>query len=456
MAVSAEHRSTSWSVNALLTTTLCSSAATLALVTALGKLVYDITGDELDLGLLGLVEFAPAALLVLVTGAVADRFQRRLVATLAYLGEAVVTAVLAVHVLGEPTGVGGIFALVGAFGLARAFAAPASRALPADIVAPERLPWLIPRTSGVHQVAVIVGPVLGGFLFTVSPAAPMVAAVVLQLAAALAVSTVRPWRDPALGSEPLLDAPLLQASAPRSTDEGPGPQPTKAGWRDALEGVRLIRGQPVLLGAISLDLFAVLFGGAVALLPAIAEDRLGVDAVGLGWLRAAGGIGAAVVTAGLVLRPVRRRVGKVLLGVVATFGLGTIVLGLTTSFSVALVAMAVLSGADAVSVFIRSTLVPLVTPSEARGRVLAVENIFIGASNEAGDFESGVAGAALGASAAIVLGGVGTLVVAGAWWFLFPRLRDIDAFPTGPDPARSPAAVGEGDHVRRATALPPT
>jgi hypothetical protein len=118
--------------------------------------------------------------------------------------------------------------------------------------------------------------------------------------------------------------------------------------------------------------------------------------------------------------------------------------------------MAVLSGADAVSVFIRSTLVPLVTPSEARGRVLAVENIFIGASNEAGDFESGVAGAALGASAAIVLGGVGTLVVAGAWWFLFPRLRDIDAFPTGPDPARSPAAVGEGDHVRRATALPPT
>jgi MFS family permease len=272
VAVSAEHRSTSWSVNALLTTTLCSSAATLALVTALGKLVYDITGDELDLGLLGLVEFAPAALLVLVTGAVADRFQRRLVATLAYLGEAVVTAVLAVHVLGEPTGVGGIFALVGAFGLARAFAAPASRALPADIVAPERLPWLIPRTSGVHQVAVIVGPVLGGFLFTVSPAAPMVAAVVLQLAAALAVSTVRPWRDPALGSEPLLDAPLLQASAPRSTDEGPGPQPTKAAGATRSRACGSSAGQPVLLGAISLDLFAVLFGGAVALLPG---DRRG-------------------------------------------------------------------------------------------------------------------------------------------------------------------------------------
>ena len=441
-----DNRSTSWSVWALLTTTLCSSAATLAIVTALGKLVYDISQDELDLGLLGLVEFAPAALLVLVTGSVADRFPRRRIATAAYLGEAAATAALAVHVLGEPTGVGGIFALVGAFGLARAFAAPASRALPADAVSPARLPWLIPRISGAHQVAVIAGPVLGGFLFTVSPAAPMVAAVVLQVTAAIAVSTVRDWRDPAvdeaLPGGPLAATALLDVPSSRLAGEDPTPEPAEAGWRDALEGVRLIRSQPVLLGAISLDLFAVLFGGAVALLPAIAEDRLGVDAVGLGWLRAAGGIGAAVVTAGLVLRPVRRRVGKVLLGVVATFGLGTIVLGLTTSFSVALVAMAVLSGADAVSVFIRSTLVPLVTPAAARGRVLAVENIFIGASNEAGDFESGVAGAALGASSAIVLGGVGTLVVAAAWWVLFPRLRDIDGFPTGPDPERQQVAAG--------------
>src|SRR5687768_16586885 len=160
----------------------------------------------------------------------------------------------------------------------------------------------------------------------------------------------------------------------------------RAGFRDALEGLVFIRRHPILLGAISLDLFAVLFGGAVALLPAIADDRLGVGAVGLGWLRAAGGIGAGLVTFALALRPLRRRVGKVLLGVVAMFGVGTVALGLTSSFAVALVAMAVLSGADAVSVFIRSTLVPLVTPPEARGRVLAVENIFIGASNQAGDF----------------------------------------------------------------------
>jgi predicted MFS family arabinose efflux permease len=439
-----EHPVASWPVRALLAATLLATTATLALVTVIGKLVYDITANELDLGLLGLVEFAPAALLVLVTGSVADRFSRRRVAASAYVGEAVVSVVLAFHVLGEPTGVAGIFTLVAAFGVARAFAAPASRALPSDAVPPEQLPWLIPRISGTHQVGVIVGPVLGGFLFTISPAAPLLAAAALQLAAAAAAWTVRPWpggaaapADPAAGPAPDRPSPPSQSPSP-----DPPPEGTRAGWRDALEGVRLIRAQPVLLGAISLDLFAVLFGGAVALLPALAEDRLGVGAVGLGWLRAAGGIGAAIVTLGLVLRPVRRRVGKVLLGVVATFGLATILLGLTTSFGVALVAMAVLSGADAVSVFIRSTLVPLVTPAAARGRVLAVENIFIGASNEAGDFESGVAGAAFGASAAVVLGGIGTLVVAAAWWVLFPRLRDIDAFPTEPDPDPSRAGPG--------------
>jgi predicted MFS family arabinose efflux permease len=335
---------------------------------------------------------------------------------------------LALHIRSGPSGVGGIFALVVAFGVARAFAAPATRALPADIVAPDRLPWVIPRYSATFQLAVVVGPVLGGFLYTVDRAAPAVAAAVLQAVAALAVLAVRAVRDPELGAEPALDDPRLELPPP-VLGESPGPAPARAGWREALEGVRLIRGQPILLGAISLDLFAVLLGGAVALLPAIAEERLGVGAVGLGWLRAAGGIGAGIVTLGLALRPLRRRVGRTLLGVVALFGVGTVALGLTTSFVVALLAMAVLSGADAVSMFIRSTLVPLVTPASARGRVLAVENIFIGASNQAGDFESGLAGAVLGASGAIVVGGIGTLVVAAAWWILFPALRDIDRFP---------------------------
>jgi predicted MFS family arabinose efflux permease len=202
---------------------------------------------------------------------------------------------------------------------------------------------------------------------------------------------------------------------------------------DAFEGLRFVRHQPILLGAISLDLFAVLFGGAVALLPAIAEDRLGVGAVGFGWLRAAVGIGAGVVTLFLARRPITRRVGRSLLIAVAIFGIGTIVLGLTRSYVVAFAALLVLAGADALSVFIRSTLVPLVTPRATRGRVLAVETVFIGASNELGAFESGVAGQFLGPAAAVALGGVATIAIAGLWWTLFPALRKVDRFPQGPE-----------------------
>ena len=198
-----------------------------------------------------------------------------------------------------------------------------------------------------------------------------------------------------------------------------------------MEGLRFVRSEPVLLGAISLDLVAVLFGGAVALLPAIAEDRLGVGAVGLGWLRAAVGIGAGLVTLLLAFKPVTRRVGSIMLIAVGIFGVGTIVLGLTTSYVVAFVALAVLSGADAVSVFIRGTLVPLVTPPDKRGRVLAVETVFIGASNELGAFESGVAGQLLGPAAAIVIGGAVTLGIALSWSKLFPALRAVDRFPEG-------------------------
>jgi hypothetical protein len=202
----------------------------------------------------------------------------------------------------------------------------------------------------------------------------------------------------------------------------------RAGLHDALEGLHVIRRTPILLGAISLDLFAVLFGGAVALLPAIAEDRLGVGAVGLGWLRAAAGIGAALMALGLAIRPIRRHVGRALFVAVAVFGIGTIALGLTRSFAVAFVALMVLSAADAISVFIRATLVPLVTRGESRGRVLAVENVFIGASNELGAFESGVAGQLLGVSGAVVLGGAATIGVSVVWSMLFPALRRVDSF----------------------------
>jgi len=211
--------------------------------------------------------------------------------------------------------------------------------------------------------------------------------------------------------------------------------------REAMEGLRAIRRQPILLGAISLDLFAVLFGGAIALLPAIATDRLNTDAAGLGWLRAAVGIGAGVVTIALAIRPVGRHIGRWLFASVAVFGVAHIGLGLTTSYAMAFGFLIVASAFDAISVFVRATLLPLVTPNSIRGRVLAVEAVFIGASNELGAFESGVAGQVLGAANAIVFGGVATLVVVAIWWYAFPALRNIDRFPVAyraPSPRADP------------------
>lgn len=428
------------SVPALLASTFAGSAASLCMTTALGKQVYDLTGRELDLGLIGLAEFAPAALLVFVTGSVADRFDRRRVAAGGLFLEALSAVGLAWYAGTRPTAVAPIFLLVVCFGVARAFANPASRSLPADVVAPSRLPKLVARFSASWQVASIVGPLLGGFLYTGDVRLPYVAAATLLSVAAGCILTVRRGRH---GVEAVtLDRDLIDADARLEAAAEPVTGPADAEpllpdaapkrmWRDAVEGLAFVRHHPVLLGAISLDLFAVLFGGAVALLPAIAEERLGVDARGLGALRAAGGAGAALMTVKLAIRPVQRRVGRTLLFAVAAFGVFTLVLGLTTSFVVALVAMAALSAADSISVFIRATLVPLVTPPDKRGRVLAVENVFIGASNELGAFESGVAGHLLGPAGAVVLGGAATLVIAGGWWIRFPDLRDVDSFPGG-------------------------
>lgn len=396
------------SVAALLIMVVCAATAAVAGVTALGKQVYDLSGRELDLGWLGLAEFAPAALLVFVTGSVADRFDRRRVAAIAAVGEALAAVGLGLYALSDPTGVAPIFALVFGFGTARAFAAPASRALPADIVPPADLPRLVARFSIAWQVSIIAGPVLAGFAYVVDPALPYFLMAGLLVAAAVAVTQIAPRDRPApvIAVDP--DAPTVRA---------------------AFEGLRFIRSRPVLLGAIALDLFAVLFGGAVALLPAIAEDRLGVGAIGLGWLRAAIGIGAALTTMVLAVRPRERHIGATLLVVVGIFGVFTVVLGLTRSYVVAFVALAVLSGADAISVFIRATLVPLLTPEDRRGRVLAVENVFIGASNELGAFESGVVGQLFGAPVAVVTGGVATIAIAAIWWVAFPSLRRLDRFP---------------------------
>ena len=434
------------SVTALLLSVFCASSAAFAGVTALGIQVFDLTGREIDLGILGLLEFLPAFLLVLVTGSVADRFDRRRVTAAGALAEAAVALVLAWYAATDPTSVAPIFLLGLAFGTARAFVAPTSRSLPADLMAPEDLPWLVARHSATWQVAIIFGPVLGGTLYAVDVTLPYLAMAVLLVTAAIAVLVVRvrPGAHRAVSEAAevpettLRGAPLLEEAVGEGATAALEAPASRGGMHEALEGLRFIRRTPVLLGAISLDLFAVLFGGAIALLPAIADTRLGVGAVGLGWLRAAGGVGAGAVTIYLARRPLTRRVGRTLLVVVALFGLGTIVLGLTTHYAVAFVAMLLLSGADAVSVFIRATLVPLVTPASKRGRVLAVENVFIGGSNELGAFESGVAGQVLGAAGAVVLGGIATILIAAGWWIWFPALRDVDTFPVAPEEPATP------------------
>ena len=387
-----------------------SLAGIFTLTTAVGKQVYDISRREIDLGFIGLAEFAPALLLILFTGTVADRRSRKQVAAVALTGQAATCAAMGLYVGTKPTAVGPIFAIGVAFGVARAFSSPATRALIADVAGPARLPWLVPRRSVATQAAFIVGPVLGGTLYAVDPTVPYVAATLLSLTGAALLATMQVRALP----------PPATAAAPASR------------LHDTLDGLRFVRRSPLLLGALSLDLFAVLFGGAMALLPAIADERLGVGAVGFGWLRAAIGIGGGAMTLVLTRRPLTRHVGRSLLVAVAVFGAGTIVLGTTTVYAVAFAALLVVSAADAISVYVRSTIVPLATPVEKRGRVSAVEMVFIGATNELGAFESGLTGQWFGAGPAVVIGGVATVAVAGVWWVRFPALRDLDTFPRPP------------------------
>lgn len=372
---------------------------------ALFKQVFDITDREVDIGFIGLAEFLPAVLLVLVTGAVADRYDRRRVGIIAVGGELIGSLALMAYALTDPTAAFPLFVIAFVYGIARAFQAPALRAMP-PMVAPEGgLPRTIALFSATWTAAIIIGPAASGFLYSIDPWVAYAASSGLIF----------------IGWLGLFRLQFLRTPEPPPPDQRPS-------LRSAMEGLRFIRRTPVLLAAISLDLFAVLFGGAVALLPVIAEEQLGVGDIAYGWLRAAPGIGAAAMAVALAVRPVRRHVGVTLLAAVGVFGVATIVLGLTHSYTVAFLSLVVLAAADMVSVFIRSSLVPLVTPDEKRGRVLAVENVFIGASNELGAFESGVVAQAVGTPATVIGGGVATLLIVVGWGVAFPSLRRIDRF----------------------------
>jgi MFS family permease len=373
------------------------------LVTVLFKQVFDLTGDELDIGLVGLAQFVPAILLVLVSGTVADRFDRRRVTALFLAARGVCAVALVVYSRFEPGSVWPLFGVAFAFGAADAMLSPARRAIPPLIASQQDFPQVIALWTATFTGSSIVGPVLGGFLYTVGADVAYLVAAVLEFAAVVPVLGLVYLREP----ERMTDRPTIAK---------------------ALEGLHFVRRTPIVLAVISLDLFAVLFGGAVALIPAVASERLGVGDIAYGWLRAAPGIGAAAMALALAVRPVQRHVGATLLVVVGVFGAGTVVFGLTTSYVVAFAALVVVSAADMISMYIRGSIVPLVTPDDQLGRVSAVEGVFIGASNELGAFESGVAARLVGLPWAIAGGGMITVLVAGSFAWLFPALRRVDTF----------------------------
>ena len=382
--------------------------ANVILTIAVELQVYAMTGSELWLGLIGLAQFAPMLVFSVFTGTLADRFDRRKVFAAGVLIDVAATIGFLLYAMTDPTSATPMLFFVALKGSGRAVSMPASRALPIDLAPEGLLERIIGLRSLVFQFALITGPLIGAFANGQSRILPYVLAlIVFGFCLVQLVGVPKPEID------------MLESA--------PGP---RQALTDAINGLRFIRRSPIILGAISLDLFAVLFGGAVALLPAIVEKRLDFDDVntGVGVMRAAIAAGAFATAFLLSWRPLMRRNGPVLFGVIAIFGLGTIVVGTTRSFAVALIAFALISAADQVSVYIRSSVVPLATPENMRGRVLAVENVFIGGSNQLGALESGLTAAWFGLAPAIILGGVGTLVVVGAGWFLFPELRSVDRF----------------------------
>ena len=374
-------------------------------ITALFKQVYDITGDPFSIGLLGLAQFIPGLVLALPSGYIADRFDRRQVTSGFLLLRLISVAVLVWFSRSGSTSVSILVLVAVGIGIADALINPSRRAILPLIATADDLPRVIALWTATFTSSAIVGPALAGFLYSIDPSVAYLAA----------------------GASAMLAIPLTQGIKYR-----PGIAPVadeqRPSLRLALQGLSFIRRSPIVLAAISLDLFAVLFGGAVALIPVVASDRLGVGDVAYGWLRAAPGVGAAAMAIVLALRPVSRRVGPTLLVVVAVFGAGTVVFGLTRSYLVAFLALVVLSAADMVSMFIRGAIVPLATPPDQLGRVSAVEGVFIGASNELGAFESGLAARWLGVPWAIAGGGIATIVIAAAFAVGFPALRKIDRF----------------------------
>lgn len=374
---------------------------------AVGWQVYALTQDTMDLGYVGLAQFLPAIALSLLTGHVADRFDRRLVMQVTHLGLIVCSLMLlglSFAPFGPDVTVGLIFAVLVFYGTARAFNGPASAAIIRNIVPPDHLSSAIAWSSSAWQVGTIIGPALGGVVYGAAGSAHVVYAVsgVLLVIDFVLVAMMR------VRTGRMEKAATTLASL--------------------FAGVRFVWQRKIVLGAISLDLFAVLLGGAVALLPAFAADILHAGPWALGLLRSAPAVGAAAVAILLAYKPVNRHVGWWMFGGVGVFGAATIVFGLSTEIWLSLLALVVIGASDMVSVNIRHVLVQMATPPSMQGRVSAVNQVFIGASNELGEFESGVTASYFGLVRAVVGGGIGTIGVVLAWAGLFPTLRKADRY----------------------------
>lgn len=383
---------------------VCTASGFQMLTVAIGWHLYQLTGSVLDLGLVGLVEFTPRVLFMLHTGHVADRYDRRRIAAICQSAQALVALALVIGSSTDNVSREMIFVLAFLLGSARAFEMPTTQALLPNIVPPGLFPRAVAASASAMQTATIVAPALGGFLYALGANWVYGPTVVLYV---LALSL-------------MLSLPARQT-----------PLPTGRATMDSLlAGIRFIRSRPDILGAISLDLFAVLLGGATALLPVFAKDILMTGPWGLGLLRSAPAVGALLMSFWLARFPIERSVGRVMFTGVGVFGVATIAFGLSTSFWFSLAVLAVLGAADMISMVIRGAFVQLETPDEMRGRVSAVNGLFIGASNQLGEFESGATAHWFGTVPAVVLGGVGTLVVTGVWIKLFPTLAKRDHMHT--------------------------
>ncbi|MBB3997423.1 MFS transporter [Aureimonas pseudogalii] len=373
------------------------SFATQIVSVSVGWQIYELTRNPLDLGFVGLCQFLPALLLVLVTGAAADRYSRRWIMGLSLAVETAAGAALLALTFFELVSPAPVFALLVVFGVARAFFGPSASSLVVNLVSRDELANAIAWNSSSWQIASIVGPVAGGLLYGVSAHLSYgVAVAMFAVGAALVLS--------------------IHAPAQRGTGE-------PASLETVVAGFRYIFREKVVLGAISLDLFAVLLGGAVALMPVFAHDILAVGPWGLGLMRAAPGVGALAVALWLAAHPVKDRAGLIMFAFVALFGAFTVIFGLSTVPWLSIGALALMGASDMISVYIREILLQLWTPDDVRGRVNAVNMVFVGASNELGEFRAGVMAHGIGTVPAVVVGGIATIGVAAIWSLAFPQLR---------------------------------